>query len=224
MSNVIMDLIAKSPIQPLQEHMGKVCSCIELLGEFLQASASKDWEKAAVLQRHIVDAENDADEIKNSIRANLPKSMWMPFARSDVIELLTIQDRLANSAKDVAGLMLGRQMVFPESLVEPMQQMYQLSKDAAFQAKDAIRELDEVLETGFSGKEISLVQALLDRLNEIENKSDAAQVKVRADLMELEADLPPVDVMFLYRVIVLIGDIADVSQRIGNRLLLLTSK
>ena len=224
MSNVIMDLIAKSPIQPLQEHMSKACGCIVLLGEFLQASASEDWDKAADLQRRIVEAENEADEIKNSIRANLPKSMWMPFARSDVIELLTIQDRLANRAKDIAGLMLGRQMVFPETLVDSLQQMYQLSMDAASQAKDAISELDELLETGFSGKEISLVQALLDRLNEIENKSDAAQIKVRADLKTLEADLPPVDVMFLYQIIVLIGDIADVSQRIGNRLLLLASK
>ncbi len=224
MSNVIMDLLAKSPIQPLQEHMSKVCHCIVLLEEFLQASSARDWETAASLQGRIVEAENEADEIKNSIRANLPKSVWMPFARSDVIELLTIQDRLANKAKDIAGLMLGRKMVFPDSLASPMLEMFQHSKDAAFKAKDAIGELDELLETGFSGKEISLVQTLLDRLNEIENKSDASQVTVRADLMKLEADLPPVDVMFLYRIIVLIGDLADVSQRIGNRLLLLTSK
>jgi uncharacterized protein Yka (UPF0111/DUF47 family) len=30
--------------------------------------------------------------------------------------------------------------------------------------------------------------------------------------------------MFLYRIVDLIGDIADVSQRIGNRLILLASK
>jgi hypothetical protein len=51
-----------------------------------------------------------------------------------------------------------------------------------------------------------------------------AQIHVRAELMKLEPELPPVNVVFLYRIIDLIGDIADVSQRIGNRLLLLTSK
>ena len=224
MSSVLLDLFGKSPIKPLQEHMDKVCHCAELLEQFLKASALNEWEEAARLQAQIVEAENEADEIKNSIRANLPKSVWMPFARSDIIELLTIQDRLANKAKDIAGLMLGRRIVFPEPLSAPVQDMYQLSMDAASKAKDAIGELDELLESGFSGKEIKLVQTLLDHLNEIENASDAAQIEVRATLMGLEAELPTVNVVFLYRIIDLIGDIADVSQRIGNRLLLLTSK
>lgn len=224
MSNVIVDLLAKSPIKPIQEHMHKAFECIELLGEFLLASSASDWDKATELQSKIVAAENEADEIKNSIRSNLPKSVWMPFARSDVIEMLTIQDRLANKAKDIAGLMLGRQILFPESMADSVHQLYQLSKDAAAKAKAAIGEMDEIMESGFSGTEISFVQKLLDELNDIENQNDAAQIELRAHLMGLENDLPPVNVMFLYRLIDLIGDIADVSQRIGNRLLLLTSK
>lgn len=224
MSNVIIDLLGKSPIKPLQEHMSKVCHCTELLGDFLSACAKSDWSNAAELQRQIVAAENEADEIKNTIRASLPKSVWMPFARSDVIELLAIQDRLANKAKDIAGLMLGRQIEFPATMSESVMQLYQLSTDAASKAKDAIGELDEIMESGFSGKEISLVQKLLNDLNEIENRNDAVQIEIRAHLMGLENDLAPVNVMFLYKIIDLLGDIADVSQRIGNRLLLLTSK
>ena len=148
----------------------------------------------------------------------------MPFARSDVIELLTVQDRMANKAKDIAGLMLGRKMVFPQSMASSAQQMLQLSIKAAEKAKDAISELDELLESGFSGKEINILQSLLDELDKIERDSDKAQVAIRADLLALENDLPAVEVMFLYRIIDLIGDIADVSQQIGNRLLLLASK
>ena len=224
MSNVIVDLLAKSPIKPLQEHMCKACECIEILGEFLDAAAANEWDKATKLQLKIVAAEKEADEIKNSIRANLPKSIWMPFARSDVIEMLPIQDRLANKAKDITGLMLGRQIIFPESMTEPLNQLYQLSKDASAKAYDAIKELDELLESGFSGSELSLVQNLLSDLNNIENLNDSAQIELRNHLMGLENDIPAVQVMFLYRIIDLLGDIADVSQRIGNRLLLLTSQ
>ena len=148
----------------------------------------------------------------------------MPFARSDVIELLTVQDRMANKAKDIAGLMLGRKMVFPQSMAASAQQMLKLSIKAAEKAKDAISELDELLESGFSGKEIDLLQGLLNELDKIERDSDKAQVVIRADLLAMENDLPAVEVMFLYRIIDLIGDIADVSQQIGNRLLLLSSK
>ena len=102
--------------------------------------------------------------------------------------------------------------------------MLKLSIKAAEKAKDAISELDELLESGFSGKEIDLLQGLLNELDKIERDSDKAQVVIRADLLALENDLPAVEVMFLYRIIDLIGDIADVSQQIGNRLLLLSSK
>jgi uncharacterized protein Yka (UPF0111/DUF47 family) len=44
------------------------------------------------------------------------------------------------------------------------------------------------------------------------------QVKLRAEIFAIEQDLSPVDVMFLYRIIELIGDVADMAERIGRRL------
>ena len=55
MSSVIIDLLGKSPIKPLQEHIEKTFECTQLLGEFLQASANNDWEQASALQARIVD-------------------------------------------------------------------------------------------------------------------------------------------------------------------------
>jgi uncharacterized protein Yka (UPF0111/DUF47 family) len=49
------------------------------------------------------------------------------------------------------------------------------------------------------------------------------QSRIRHQLFEIEKDLPPVDVMFLYRVIELVGEIADLAERIGHRLELLLS-
>jgi uncharacterized protein Yka (UPF0111/DUF47 family) len=36
--------------------------------------------------------------------------------------------------------------------------------------------------------------------------------------MAVEKDLPPIDVMFLYRIIEETGDISDMAERIGRRL------
>ncbi|MFP5507036.1 MAG: DUF47 family protein, partial [Gammaproteobacteria bacterium] len=49
-------------------------------------------------------------------------------------------------------------------------------------------------------------------------------VRVRAELFKRETELPPVDVMFLYRVIDWIGDLADLSQRVGSRLELMLAR
>ena len=42
-------------------------------------------------------------------------------------------------------------------------------------------------------------------------------------LLEIESELEPVNVMFLYKVIGLIGEIADMAERVGRRLELLLS-
>ncbi|MDZ7643159.1 MAG: hypothetical protein U5K76_02310 [Woeseiaceae bacterium] len=46
---------------------------------------------------------------------------------------------------------------------------------------------------------------------------------MRAALFAIEDSLAPVSVMFLYRVIELTGEIADMAERVGRRLELLLS-
>ncbi len=224
MANPIGALFGRSPIRPIIEHMAKAQNCVAILGDFLEASFSKDWQKAEVLQQAIRAAENEADTLKGNIRAHLPKSLLLPVARTDLLELLSIQDRLANRTKDIAGLMLGRKMEIPDSLIEPTRAYYQRSLSASAQALKAINELDELLEAGFRGKEVDLVESLIGELNVLENKSDRSQIALRASLFALEDSLPAVHVMFLYKIIELIGEIADDSQKVGSRLLVLMAR
>ena len=59
---------------------------------------------------------------------------------------------------------------------------------------------------------------MVARLDELEMLADEIEVKIRADLFALEAELPPVNVMFLYKVIDWTGELADLAQRVGSRL------
>ncbi|GBF31068.1 hypothetical protein MnTg04_01021 [bacterium MnTg04] len=47
------------------------------------------------------------------------------------------------------------------------------------------------------------------------------QSELRARLFELESGLPPINVMFLYKIIDLTGEVADYAERVGRRLELL---
>jgi len=141
-----------------------------------------------------------------------------------LLELLHTQDKLANRAKDIAGLMLGRRMEIPKSLVQEVRDYYNESLLASKQALKVINELDELLEAGFRGKEVDLVEGLINELDELEHQTDVSQVKLRAKLYELEESLPPVHVMFLYKIIDQIGDLADISESVGARLLLLIAR
>lgn len=222
--NSIADLFGTSPVAPLQAHMEKVLECARLLPAFLSAAAADEWDEAARIRVAVVDLEHEADALKKALREKLPKNMIMAMDRRDVLQVLSAQDKIANRTKDVTGLMLGRKLAIPAPISEAMLQFAQRSVEAVQQAHSAINELDELLDAGFSGHEVQLTQKLITRLSEIESASDELQIQLRADLLAIERDLWPVDVMFLYQAIDGIGELANDAQSVGSRLRLILAK
>jgi hypothetical protein len=223
MGNYISRIFGKSPVGPIQEHMNTCYLCSKELVKFFSQVVAEDWEAVEQSRARIVELENEADDLKKQIRSQLPKSLLMPVPREDLLELLLVQDKIANRARDVSGIVLGRRMQLPKAIQARFLEFVSRNVDAAKQARKSIRELDELYETGFRGAEAALVEQLVEGLDEIENDTDALQVSLRADLFAIEKELPPVDVMFLYRIIEQTGDIADMAERIGRRLELLLS-
>jgi predicted phosphate transport protein (TIGR00153 family) len=220
----ISSLFGTSPVRPLQRHMASVETCVSELVPFFEAVLAEDWSATRKQQKKIAKLEGEADKLKRSLRLQMPKSLFMPVSRRDVLEVLTVQDSIANKAKDIAGLITGRKMVVPGIIGEAFLAFVRRSIDAVLQAQTAINELDELVETGFRGHEVELVEGMIKQLHEIEGDTDKMQVKIRAELFKLEKELPPVDVMFLYKIIEWIGDLGDLAQRVGSRLELMLAR
>lgn len=223
-ANYFINLFGHSPIQPLQEHMNRVHRCVETLLAFLDSVFKADWQTAERNQRQIATLEQEADDLKKNLRLHLPKSIFMPVSRTDVLELLTVQDSIANKARDVAGLILGRQMRFPAEIAELILQLFTRSVDASLQAKKVIDQLDEVFQAGFRGAEMEITHNMIKELDHIEGETDSIQVEIRKILFEMEKTLPPIDVVFLYKTIEWGGDLADRAHQVGGRLLMLLAK
>lgn len=219
-----LNMFAKSPIQPLEAHMSKVYECVAELRSFFNAVFAQNWAVAEERQRIIAQLEHEADDIKRDLRQHLPNSLFMAVSRSDLLDLLNVQDRLANKAEDIAGLVFGRKMVFPEECCQRFLEFLQRAIDATKQANLAIHELDELLETGFSGNEVKYTDDMIAKLSIIENETDEQQVHLRGIVFKLENSLPPVHVIFLYKVIEWTGELADQAREIGDRLQILLAR
>lgn len=222
--NYFSKIFGDSPVTPLQNHIDKVVSCVEQLLPYFEAVYANNWERAADIQNNLANIENEADNIKNELRMHLPSSLFMPVDRRDVLEVLDLQDQIANCAKDIAGLILGRKMSMPEALHDGYMKLLIRCIDATRQAKVAINELDELVVSGFRGDEATRVKAMIEELHIIEDDTDNIQVGLRAQLYAIESELPPVDVMFIYEIIKWTGDLADTAQSTGNRLQLMLAK
>ena len=223
-NNSISNLIGKSPIKPLQDHMGLVVNCAALTHPFFEAVINENWGLAEDIFSQIADGENQADDLKKQFRLNMPKSLFMPVSRGDLLGMLSQQDNIANTAKDVCGIVLGREMSIPAALQTDFLGYVKSTVETCEKAKKAINELDELLETGFSGQEVKFVKKLIRDLDTQEQKVDKKERKLRHRLFKIEDQLPPVHVMFLYSTIDNIGEIADIAERVGNQLELLLAK
>jgi predicted phosphate transport protein (TIGR00153 family) len=148
----------------------------------------------------------------------------MPVSRRDLLEVLTMQDKLANRSKDVSGIIVSRKMQLPEEIKEEYKVFVQRCVDACKQAYLAILELDELVEAGFKGREVILVEKLLDRLGVIESETDEMEAGLRAKLMKLEDDTHPVQMMFMYKLLEKTGDLANFAERVGSRLQLMLAR
>lgn len=219
-----LNMFGRSPIGPLEEHMSKVEACVKTLNQFFAAVMKQDWQTAEKCQQAVAKLEHDADDLKRDIRLHLPKGLFMSVSRSDLLELLTVQDRLANKAKDIAGMVLGRKIIFPEVIQDKFIAFVERNIDAAKQANIAIHELDEILETSFSGSEIKLIEEMVAKLSQIERETDEQQIVLRHIMFDLENDLPAVQVMFLYQIIEWTGELADRAREVGDRLQILVAR
>jgi predicted phosphate transport protein (TIGR00153 family) len=208
----------------MQEHISKAHACTKALIPFFEAAMANDYKAAEKVRKDITRLEAEADSMKKDIRAHLPNSLFMPVPRSDLLELLSMQDRIANRAKDISGIMMGREMSIPEEIQELMSKYLKAAVNTSKRAKEALAELDELYETGFGSKEVSFVSSLLNKLDAQEHKTDEFEIKMRRALRDIELNYPPIDMMFLYKVIEQIGELADVSQRVGSRLQILIAR
>ena len=112
----VLNIFASSPFKPLQDHARRVQACVEGLIPYFQFVFQQNLQEMTQQYQKIATLEHEADDMKRHIRQHLPTSLFMPVSRSDLLDLLAAQDKLANKAKDIAGIVLGRKMHIPEDI------------------------------------------------------------------------------------------------------------
>jgi predicted phosphate transport protein (TIGR00153 family) len=217
-------LFGPSPFKALQQHMRAVLECAAEVPPLMEALCQGDQERVEAIRAVIFEKEEAADRIKNELRANLPRSLFMPVDRRDLLEVLEKQDSIADTAQDIAGLLVERRVEVPAHMREPLMTLTQRCYETCVMAGRIIEELDELLETGFRGKEATLVEEMVGQLNLIEDETDRLGLQLTHQLFEHEDEMKPVSVFLWYQLLHWIGDLADYAEKVGNRLRLLIAR
>ena len=213
----LSEVFSTSPLSLLERHAEACLDCVQRLGPYFDAAQSGNWGLAEELQQEIARLEALADDLKLDVRKNLPRGLWTSVSRTDLLELVRVQDKIANETKDIAGLSLGRQLKFPKKLEKSVFKFIATVTDAARKACQVVSATRELSRTAFSGRQVTAISTQCIVVERIERKSDDMQAKLRVKLRTHEKDLSPVDAMFLYQLLSNIGEIADHAEKVAHR-------
>lgn len=224
MATKLAGLFGRNPFRSLQEHMAVVERCVEHVPGLFEALAAGDRAQLEAHKARIDAIEAEADTVKNTLREHLPRGLFLPVDRRDLLEVLDMQDSIADVAQDIAGLLYERNMEVPPPIADALQPFVQKCMEVCQQAFRIINELDELLEVGFGGREADKVEDMVRTLNLMEDETDKLEQALTRTLFEHEDEMKPVSVMFWYHLIEWIGDLADYAEKVGNRLRLLIAR
>ena len=218
-TNPLARLLRQSPFKPLQEHMRVVAKCMDEFMPLFEALFEKDQNRVKEIAEKIDKIESEADEIKNGLRLNLPKTLFLPVTRQDLLVLISEQDSIADSVENIAGILIAREMEVPEAMRDLLMELIQATIDTYNKALKVIEELDQLLEVGFRGKYSSIVTDMVVDLKQTEEITDDLAKELNRILFSMEDQLKPVSVIFWHKLIEEIGEVANHSENVGDRIL-----
>jgi predicted phosphate transport protein (TIGR00153 family) len=219
--SIISKLFGKSPFEPLYQHMLKVKACVDLVRPLMDAFLKGEEVKVRDVARKIFKAEHDADIVKKNIRSSLPKSIFLPVARGDILRFLKEQDNIADSAEDLAALLMLRKTPVPEELKEKIKDFVDKVLETYEVAMIVSSEIKLLAETSFGGEEAHKVMELIEQLKVKEWEADKAQMTAAKKMFSIEKKIDPVSVMMWMHIFSELGTLANHAENAGDQMRLM---
>ncbi|MEC8063390.1 MAG: TIGR00153 family protein [Pseudomonadota bacterium] len=224
LSGLMLKVFARSPVDIVSSHMNVSCSCVSLLPDFFHHAFAGDWSAALLVKQNINDLESQADAKKKQVYLDLHSNLMLPVSRQDVLSLVEAQDSIANQTQDIAGIVYGRRMTFPEEMRQSIDALVCSSIIVCQQAAQVVDELELALQNSFAKQSRKLIEKKVEQLDAYEHDNDMKQIELREMLWRAEASMRAVDVVFLYDIFHRLGNLADNAHRVGSKLLLLMNR
>ncbi len=214
-----ISLFRHSPFESLLEHFLAVETCFNrfviVVNRWIEEGDKMDFDQE---MEEISQLEYQADEVKNALREHLPKSLFMPVDRGDILALLREQDQIADFCQDAVTILALRPTEVPEYLKQDFRNLTEKLKEVVEAYKLSIQELKDLLKTAFVKGEEEKIHRLIKQVDKKEWESDKLQFALAKKIYLHEKELDPITINFLTHVLLTLGQIADACENADDRL------
>ncbi len=212
----VLTLFSKSPFEPLYKHRDKARECVDFLKPLFEAVFSGDDEAQVRITDAISKSEREADLLKVEIRRILPKGIFLPVNREDLLRYLKIQDNIADTVEDITVLLSMKELSAPVGLVEQTMDFIDCVLDVCDLADNATNHLKPLVAAGFKGDDVSYVINLAEQTELAERKADVKSLELARTLFKFEDEMKATDIFIWFKIFDLIGKIADHAEKTGE--------
>lgn len=213
-----LNLFGRSPFTLLQTHMEKVRECVLKIPHLFEVLRDGLTDQLPHIEAEISTLEHDADLVKNDIRNHLPKSLFLPIDRRQILEIVSLQDHIADSVEDLAILFNLKQVKIPPQFQKELEAFVQVNIETFEETFLIIKELHELLESSFGGIEAEKVRNMVQHVAYKEHEADLIQKKLLKILFSLEDEMSYATFYIWVRAIQSLAEISDLSEKLANRI------
>ena len=217
-------LFNKSPFPLLQRHMEASRICAEALPSLFKALSLGDVGALTEGVKRLSALEGEADDLKNQLRDQLPRGLFLSVDRRDLLQLIAEVDRVADSAEDVGVLLTLRTYQFDHELQPLVTDLIKQVIMTVQQAEKSLKHLDLLVVSGFSRRAVSDAQQDIQKIGEYEHQADKYQDQAAKLLFQKEAELGALEIMMWSKVLKKLGDVANHAENVGDRMRLFLAK
>lgn len=212
----ILNLFGRSPFAPLQGHMEKVADCVLALPSLFSALQEDNYPLLNKIAEQISELEHAADLTKNDIRNHLPGSLFLSIDRGNFLDMLSLQDSLADTAEDIAVLLTLRKLEFKPAFQEQFFKFLNKNLESFEGVRTIIQELHELLESSFGGNEAQKVKKMVDHVAFKEHEADLLQRDLLRAFFTVENELSYGVYNQWERIFQATGAISNLSEKLAN--------
>lgn len=220
----IVDLFGKSPFKPLTEHTERVHETALLVRPLFEAFLGEDWERTEELYERISKLEHKADVQKNEIRGQLPRSIFLPVHRADILTFLKEQDGVADAAEDLGVMLTLRRTPCPDDLKPQVLELVDAVIRTSELLLETVRDLTELVESSFGGPEVERALERIDQVNDQEWRADKLQWAASRALLGHEDALDPVSLFLWMHILEVLGHVANHAENAADLLRLMMAR
>ncbi len=211
-------LFAKSPFAPLQKHMQDVNECVKKVKEIFEALEENDSKSVARISGEISKLEAIADTTKNELRNHLPGGLFMPVSKVALLEILSLQDDIADDCEDIGILLTLKDLTLKDIFKDDFKSFLNKNFETYELIKEIIDEFDNLLETSFTGREAEKVRSMVSNVALKEHETDLTQRKLLKNIFSNEDQFTYAEFQLWLLILREIRTLSNTSEKLAHRI------